>query len=103
MNKVIDSAFEKDQGKPPIWLLWILSTRGITSLRAICTSQARANAYRKGARLRDDVIRVWVEKTIADHLFGEGELEKNYPDARLASHMADELEKRQKRPKEIET
>ena len=81
-------------GKPTIWMLWVMSTSGLVSLRSICTSKSRAMAYRDGARHNERVIRAWLERRIANHLYAEMELEKNYPDERLARHLADELEAR---------
>lgn len=79
---VVDSSLEKMIGedRQPIYLVWGMNDRGLVSLRAICTTQAYATLYRKGLAGQIGTIRVWVEKTITNHLFGEGAVEQNYPE-----------------------
>lgn len=88
--KMVDSTKEKGHDKPPIWLIWSVSTAGLTNLRAICTTAYMAKQYRKyvdqcgGKKL----VRVWIEKTVANHLFMEGEIEQNYASVGTWDHIA---------------
>ena len=63
--------------KNPIWLVWTQHENGLVTLRMIATTHSYANTRRRF--LKDDrgVIRAWVEKTITNHLFAEGEFEQD--------------------------
>lgn len=62
----------KEVGRPVLWLVWALHTSGLTSVRAITTDQTIAMYYRKLASLDDQVIKAWIEKTIANHFYAGG-------------------------------
>ena len=93
---IVDSSLEKLQSdkRLPIWLIWSLNYRGLVSLRAICASQSKANQYRKYVSGLGDgnIIRTWIEKTICNYLFGEGEHEKNYPDIGMWNMKGDNIQ-----------
>lgn len=74
MSEKIASRIIADRG--PIWLVWSMSDIGIVSLRAICTKQHYANVYRKAILHHPEIIRVWIEKTITNHLYGESSFEE---------------------------
>lgn len=77
---MIDSTMEKggiSKERGPIWLVLALHTSGLVSIRAICTKQWIAGVYRKGISHHEGVIKVWVEKTICNHLFAAGEFERS--------------------------
>ena len=67
--------------RPPLWLLFVLRTTGLTDLVSICTTEGLANRYRDYVQGLIDygqdediptgyenVIRVWIEPTFANHL-----------------------------------
>jgi len=62
--------------KKPIWLVWTLHESGLLSLRLIATTQGYANERRRRLQHTEGVIRAWVEKTLTNHLFAEGEFER---------------------------
>ena len=58
----------------PIWLVWCLSRGGLVILRSICFDNALANHHRKSIEVSEietdgNTIRVWVERSTANHLF----------------------------------
>jgi len=87
MTDFMDSSREKIAqdivaSRSDIWLLWTQNVSGTVSLRGIFTEQRFANAYRKVIKDHTDdfedgrIIRVWIEKTITNHLYGESLFEK---------------------------
>lgn len=67
--------------KKPIWLLWTLHENGLVTLRMIATSRSHAEERRRDMEFMEHregsgVVRAWVEKSITNHLFAEGEFER---------------------------
>jgi hypothetical protein len=58
----------------PCWLVWTINTRGITALRAVTTTQAKAAMYRKMALDEGDVFWSFAEKRDLDHFFYGGDV-----------------------------
>ena len=60
--------------KIDIWLVWSLDTRNCTSLRTICTSRHMALMHKQAIEIdmaeHDWIVRVWIEKSRANHLYG---------------------------------
>lgn len=77
----LDSATEKKIGphRFPVWLVYSQNERGLVSLRCICSKPWIVKRYVKGIRHFPGIVRVWTEKTIANHLFGEMFMEQSYP------------------------
>ncbi len=77
----LDSESEKSLGphRFPVWLVYSQNERGLVSLRAICTKPWIVKKYVKGVRQLPGIVRVWTEKTIANHLYGEMSIEQSYP------------------------
>ena len=76
MTDFMDSSTEKIASeiiaaRGDIWLVWTMNNVGIVSLRGIFTEQRFANEYRRRLIYDDRLVRVWVEKTITNHLYGE--------------------------------
>lgn len=69
--------------KKPIWLVWTLHETGLVTLRVIATTQAYANRRRVLLKVSVGVVRAWVEKTITNHLFAEGEFERRVYDQEI--------------------
>ncbi|KKM97744.1 hypothetical protein LCGC14_1164870 [marine sediment metagenome] len=70
----------KRESRFPIWLVWSLNHRSLLALNAVDTSQAVANDHRRMLLQEHDgqiYIRVWVELSEANHLFGASLLD--YP------------------------
>lgn len=83
MTDFMDSSKEKVHreliaARSPIWLVWTMSTTGVVSLRAICTERRFANEYRKALKGNPNLVRIWAEKTITNHLYGESSFEIVY-------------------------
>lgn len=83
MTDFMDSSQEKIAkeiiaARRDIWLLWTLSERGVVSLRGIFSKQHYANAYRKAVKYHPGIVKVWIEKTISNHLYGEASFEIAY-------------------------
>lgn len=83
MSDFIDSSSEKIKddilaARGDIWLVWSMSETGIVSLRGIFTEQRFANVYRKYLKDSPQLVRVWIEKTITNHLYGESFFEGIY-------------------------
>ena len=82
----LDSSTEKSIGpyRKPAWLIWSQDERGLVSLRGIYTEQWIVDLYRKAIGNHKGIVRVWVEKTITNHLFGEMSFEADrYPSLEL--------------------
>jgi hypothetical protein len=77
----LDSASEKELGphREPVWLVYSQNENGMVSLRAICTKPWITTVYVKAIRGHRGIVRVWTEKTVSNHLFGEMYVEQNYP------------------------
>ena len=60
----------KFESESPIWLVWEQPTNGTMSLRAVATSKAMSDMYRK--MIKDegrDLIKVWAEERVSNHLY----------------------------------
>lgn len=92
--KTVDSTREKlgkeKKDRPHVWLIWSVSQAGLTNLRAICTTQYLANQYRKYVSGDKKAVRVWIERTLANHLFLAGEIEANYASVGTWDHIKKE-------------
>ena len=60
--------------KIDIWLVWSLDMRNCTALRSICTTRRMAMTHKQAVDMdmaeRDWIVRVWIEKSRANHLYG---------------------------------
>jgi hypothetical protein len=56
------------------WLVWSRNTRDVVSLRAICTTNSKANLYRKVMKEDETIVEVWIEPVWLDHLFGDADV-----------------------------
>ena len=64
-------AAEEEEHKVPCWLVWGLNMDGVAVLCACDLSQGVADRHRKGLLAESDRwIRVYVEPTVANHLYG---------------------------------
>lgn len=62
------------------WLTWVMRTDGSAYLQAISSTAAGAKRYRDYFDLDDDVIRVYTERALINHGFGESiNVTKKYP------------------------
>lgn len=72
----------KGEKRPTGYVVWELrqapaSREGVvTSLRAICTEQALAGAYRKMLADEEQCLRAWVEPRWINHLYGGEDVEQ---------------------------
>lgn len=83
MTDFVDSSTEKIAkgimaNRKTIWLVWSVDVNNIVSLRAICTKQTFANVYRKYLIHDERLMKVWIEKTITNHLYGNAAFEIHY-------------------------
>lgn len=85
----LDSAFEKKMAphREHIWLVYSQNEYGHISLRAICTKEWIVKEYVKAIRHHTGVVRVWTEKTITNHLYGELAFERKYPSPKLLEQL----------------
>ena len=77
----LDSATEKKiaSHRFPVWLVYSQNEKGLVSLRSICTEPWIVKRYVKNIRGLPGIVRVWTEKTVANHLFAEMFMEQTYP------------------------
>lgn len=63
-----------------IWLVWALDTNGLTTLHAVSSANSEAIELRDSLNWRINpppkshvvpLIRVWIEKAVTNHLFGD--------------------------------
>ena len=57
--------------KTPVWLVWALTKSGETVLRAIDTTPKVAERHRLALVNEGNQVRVHVEETLTNHLYGE--------------------------------
>ncbi len=55
--------------KVPCWIVWGLSQKGVPILLACDLSQSVADRHRKAATADERWVRVYVEPTLANHLY----------------------------------
>lgn len=85
----LDSATEKSLAphRFPVWLIYSQNMQGLVSLRCIATEPWIVKKYVKAIKQFPDVVRVWTEKTVSNHLFGEMFMEQNYPTPGLLQQL----------------
>lgn len=59
----------RDTQNIPVWLVWTLATNKNVILRAITFTEERANMYKEAVKNDGKVLRCYVEKTLANHLY----------------------------------